>query len=231
MSQLSQLRLELQQSITIPQEKQALFFKTGIGQYAEHDTFMGITTPTLRKIAKKFATLPIEDIQILIESLINEERLLALLIVIHRYQKSDIHVKNELYHFYLRNIQHVNNWNLVDASAHVIIGAHANYSDKEILLILARSNNMWEQRIAIVATWYFIRKNELDLTITIAKILLKNPHDLIHKAVGWMLREAGKRNQTVLTQFLDQHAKTMPRTMLRYSIERLPEPLRKYYLL
>ena len=230
MNQLAQLKVELQQSITIPQEKQAYFFKTGTGQYAEHDTFIGVTNPTLRILAKKYATLPLEDIQTLIESPVNEERLLALLIAIHQYQKPTLHTKDEIYLFYLGNMQYVNNWNLVDASAHLILGAHIDTTDKNILLSLAQSDSLWERRIAIVATWHFIRKNQLEWTTTIAAMLLNDRHDLIHKAVGWMLREAGKRDQQVLIQFLDKYATTMPRTMLRYSIERLPEQLKKHYL-
>ena len=127
-------------------------------------------------------------------------------------------------------MQYVNNWNLVDASAHLILGAHIDTTDKNILLSLAQSDSLWERRIAIVATWHFIRKNQLEWTTTIAAMLLNDRHDLIHKAVGWMLREAGKRDQQVLIQFLDKYATTMPRTMLRYSIERLPEQLKKHYL-
>jgi 3-methyladenine DNA glycosylase AlkD len=230
MNQLAQLQAELLQSVTIPKEKQAFFFKTGAGHYSEHDTFMGVTNPTLRTLAKKYATLPLEDIQTLITSPVNEVRLLALLIAIHQYQKPTLHTKDEIYHFYVRNIPYVNNWNLVDASAHLILGAHIDTTNKNILFSLAQSNSLWERRIAIVATWHFIRKNELELTTTIAAMLLKDSHDLIHKAVGWMLREAGKRNQQVLIQFLDTYSTDMPRTMLRYSIERLPEQLRKHYL-
>jgi len=216
---------------TIPKEKSAIFFKTGKGHYAEHDIFIGVSVPALRTLAKEFYNLSLPDLQELIASAINEERLLALIILVNQYQKADAHTKDELYDFYMRNMQHVNNWNLVDSSAHLIIGAHLYKADKEMLIDLAHSQNMWERRIAIVATWYFIRKNELNWTFKIATLLLNDTHDLIHKAVGWMLREAGKHDQALLIEFLNQHATTMPRTMLRYAIEKFPEEQRKNYLM
>jgi 3-methyladenine DNA glycosylase AlkD len=167
----------------------------------------------------------------LIASAVNEERLLALIIVVNRYQKADAQKKDVLYNFYMHNLQHVNNWNLVDASAHLILGAHLHTRDKELLITLAQSKDLWERRIAIIATWYFIRKNEYAWTVKIATLLLHDTHDLIHKAVGWMLREAGKSDQAVLIKFLEQHAQIMPRTMLRYAIEKLPEEQRKDYLM
>jgi 3-methyladenine DNA glycosylase AlkD len=205
------------------------FFKTGVGDYAEHDQFIGVSNPVLRSIAKEFHTLSIPEIQTLIESPINEKRLLALFILVNQYQKSPFD-KEACYQFYIKNLAHINNWNLVDASAHWIVGAHLMHGDKEPLLTLVKSDIMWERRVAIVATWYFIRHDSLEWTIKLAKLLCHDRHDLIHKAVGWMLREAGKRDQNVLIGFLEQYANTMPRTMLRYSIEKLSVDQRKIYL-
>jgi len=231
MNQLSALRAQLQTLVTIPQEKSAMFFKTETGSYAEHDTFIGVSVPALRTLAKEFQHLTRQELQELLASPINEERLLALFILVDQYQKGNTQQKDALYQFYLRNIQQVNNWNLVDSSAHLIIGEHLDNTDKKLLITLAQSKNLWERRIAIVATWYFIRRNELEWTFKIAKILLNDTHDLIHKAVGWMLREAGKRNETMLIQFLDKYAAVMPRTMLRYAIEKFSEEQRKDYLM
>jgi 3-methyladenine DNA glycosylase AlkD len=231
MNNLQTLRAQLQSLITVPQEKNAMFFKTEVGSYAEHDTFIGVNVPALRTLAKEFQHLTRQELQELLASPINEERLLALFILVDQYQKGNTQQKDALYNFYLHNIQYVNNWNLVDASAHLIIGEHLDKADKKLLITLAQSKNLWERRIAIVATWYFIRKNELEWTFKIAKLLLTDTHDLIHKAVGWMLREAGKRNETMLMQFLDKYAAVMPRTMLRYAIEKFPEEQRKDYLM
>lgn len=225
------IRSRLQEVTTIPKEKQSFFFKTEPGSYSEHDKFIGITVPNLRKIAKDFAKLDMKEIQILLESPFNEERFLALAILVEQYKKADFATKQEIFQFYISNLKYVNNWNLVDASAHLIIGFHLLKSDKSMLIDLATSNIMWERRIAIVSTWYFIRNNNLEWTFKIAKMLLKDEHDLIHKAVGWMLREAGKKNQSKLVEFLEEHAARMPRTMLRYSIEKFPENERTRYLM
>lgn len=230
MSKLKEIKMLLRQSATVPKEKQAYFFKTGQGEYAAFDKFLGITVPALRTIAKKFSDLQLSHIQALLKSAYNEERLVALMILTHRYARAGLEEKNELYAFYLFNLPYINNWNLVDASAHLIVGMHLFKANKSPLLTLAKSPNLWERRIAIVATWYFIRQNELSWTFKIAKLLLKDEHDLIHKAVGWMLREAGKRNSAELEAFLDQYAALMPRTMLRYAIEKFPEQQRKAYL-
>lgn len=205
----------------------SLFFKTAPGHYAAHDKFLGIPVPKLREIAKKHAALPLLDIQRLLTSPYNEKRLLALFILIHQYKK-----KPETTHqFYLENLQHVNNWNLVDSSAHLILGAYLETRDKTRLITLANSENLWEKRVAIIATFYYIKKNNLDWTFKIAQILLHDTHDLIHKAVGWMLREAGKQNQDALTYFLNKHHIHMPRTMLRYAIEKYSPEIRAKYLL
>lgn len=208
----------------------AVFFKTGVGDYAEHDQFMGISVPNLRLIAKQYPKLEFKNLKKLLRSPINEERLLALIILVNQYKHSNQDYKNSIYEFYISHLKYVNNWNLVDASAHLIIGAHLNSKSKEYLLQLSQSKILWERRIAIVATWYFIRNDNLNPTFKIAKKLLRDEHDLIHKAVGWMLREAGKRDQAQLINFLDQYSGVMPRTMLRYSIERFPESVRKGYL-
>lgn len=221
----------------IPSDKhkkggEIVFLKTDPSYYAEHDRFLGVNLPILRQIAKDFAGLKIEEIKQLIESSFNEERLLALLILIGQYQSSRIDRKREeLFQFYMQNLQYINNWNLVDVSAHTILGAHLFYANKDLLLKLAKSKIMCERHIAIIATWYFIRKNELEWTFKIAEILLNDKHDLIHKAVGYMLCEAGKKNEKDLIIFLDQYVNIMPRTMLRYAIEKFPEDQRKNYLI
>jgi 3-methyladenine DNA glycosylase AlkD len=232
MSQLLHIRQLLASHAKIQQGNVKSFFKTGTGQYAAHDQFIGVNVPTLRKITKEFSTLSLQDIQGLLASLINEERLLGLLILVSQYQKADLPLKQSIYQFYLDHLQHVNNWNLVDSSAHLIVGAHLfdTHADKELLIVLAKSTNLWERRISIVATWYFIRKKELSWTFQLAEMLLQDKHDLIHKSVGWMLREAGKVNEAQLITFLNQHAAAMPRTMLRYAIERLAPPKREFYL-
>lgn len=231
MNQVLEIKSLLQQAATIPEERLSIFYKTGPGQYAAHDRFLGVTVPTLRQIAKKFKTLSLTELQIFIDSPFNEERLLALLILVQQYQIMEGLLKEEKYQFYLENLKQVNNWNLVDSSAHLILGAHLFQTDKSKLLLLAKSEDLWERRIAIVATWYFIRNNELSWTFKIAEMLLRDTQDLIHKAVGWMLREAGKRSPDHLIAFLEKHAGQMPRTMLRYAIEKFPEAQRKAYLI
>lgn len=230
MTNFKQIKSVLRKSAKQDPTLAARFFKTGAGEYAEHDKFIGINTPTLRKIANEFSVLPIPDIQLLLESGINEERLLALFILTKQYARGKVQDKKTIYQFYLDNLQFVNNWNLVDSSAHLIVGAHLSNSNKKILETLAKSNSLWERRVAIVATWYFIRNDDFEWTLRLAKTLLQDSHDLIHKAVGWMLREVGKRDTKVLTSFLDKHAAHMPRTMLRYAIEKFPPNKRKAYL-
>lgn len=206
------------------------FFKTDKGDYAEHDIFINVPVPELRRIAKLYAKLSLSDLQILLYSSINEERLLGLIILTEQYKKAGEEKRHELFTFYVHNLARVNNWNLVDSSAHLIIGAHLENREKDLLFHLAKSENLWERRIAIVATWYFIRINNLSITFALAKELLNDTHDLMHKAVGWMLREAGKRNQKELVKFLDEHAAYMPRTMLRYAIEKFDAEQKKIYL-
>ena len=202
------------------------FFKTGKGQYGEGDIFLGITVPQQRKIAKEYSNLTLEDLQELISSKIHEYRLISLLILIIKYKNS----KQEIFNFYLKNTKNINNWDLVDLSAPNIIGNYIIQKDKSILYKLARSNNLWEKRIAILSTFEFIKNNEFEDTLKISEILLSDKHDLIHKAVGWMLREIGKRNQKIEEQFLKKHYKNMPRTMLRYAIEKFEKDKREQYL-
>lgn len=222
----------LRKSITKSPDAVAKFFKTEPGQYAAHDQFIGVPVPVLRKFAREFKTLSMAECHFLICSTINEERLLALFILIDQYQNGTQREQEIIYQFYINHLQHINNWNLVDASAHLIMGAYLFPSDKkEILIQLAKSDVMWKRRISVVATWYFIRNNQFEWTVKIAKILLSDTHDLIHKSVGWMLRETGKRDVGVLIKFLDQYASQMPRTMLRYAIEKFSPTERKKYLL
>lgn len=208
------------------------FFKTGAGEYAEKDEFIGVPVPVIRKIAQQFAHISMENIELLLHSKINEERLLALIILTQRYTKAaDTLTKETVYQFYLKNIEYVNNWNLVDSSAHLIIGAHLFDKPRDILYILAQSESLWNRRIAIVTTWYFIRKGDVTWTFKIATLLRNDTHNLIHKAVGWILREAGEKDRAQLLQFLDHYANILPRTMLRYAIEKLPKNQRAYYML
>ena len=208
------------------------FFKTGPGQYGEGDLFLGITVPESRKIAIKYSNIKLTDTSELLKNKYHEVRLVALLILVHQYK----HSKNEaskkiIYNFYLKNTKFINNWDLVDLSASYIVGNYLINKDRKILLKLAKSKNIWERRIAIISTFAFIYKGESDWTFHIVKILLNDTHDLIQKACGWMLREVGKRVSEIdLTSFLDRYGSQMPRTMLRYSIERLPEKKRLYYL-
>ena len=213
------------------------FFKTGPGQYGEGDMFLGITVPISRKIAIKYINLSLRDISKLLENKYHEVRLVALLILVQKYkilkkQKIDNDKSNkEIVDFYLKNIKYINNWDLVDLSAGYILGDYLIKNNRKILIKLAKSNNLWERRIAIISTFAFIYNNESDWTFKIVDILMKDKHDLIHKACGWMLREVGKRvSEKDLIEYLNNHHQEMPRTMLRYSIERLPEKIRLYYL-
>jgi len=211
-------------------KRKAIFFKTGPGDYAEHDQFLGVPTPQLRKLAKRHQQLALDQLAELLTSPINEIRLLASMILVKRYQKSDLATQEAVFQLYCSHRQYINNWNLVDATAHHIVGAHLHQQDKSFLLELASSNVLWDRRIAMVSTWYFIRHHEFEWTISLAKKLLADKQDLIHKAVGWMLREMGKRDLASLLEFLNQYRQQMPRTTLRYAIEKLPLACRQEYL-
>jgi 3-methyladenine DNA glycosylase AlkD len=207
------------------------YFKTGLGQYGEGDIFIGVMVPQSRKVAKKFSQLQLVEVKMLLYSHIHEERLVALLILVWRYSSalSSREEKEEIVKFYLDNIKQVNNWDLVDLSAPNILGAHLIDRDRRLLYRLARSENVWERRIAILATYHFIQDGDFSDTLKIAEMLLQDRHDLIHKAAGWMLREVGKRDGASEEAFLEKHHSVMPRTMLRYAIERLPESKRRRY--
>ncbi len=206
------------------------FFKTGLGQYGEGDKFLGVTVPNIHIVAKKFSSTTFDDIKKLLGSAYHEERLTALFILVGQFEKGDEKCHKKIFTFYLKNRKGINNWDLVDSSAYKIVGAHLANKPKGILYKYARSRNLWDRRIAIVSTFHFIRQNSFCDTIAIAEILLNDKHDLIHKAVGWMLREVGKRDVKILEKFLEKHHKKMPRTMLRYSIEKFSEAQRKKYL-
>jgi 3-methyladenine DNA glycosylase AlkD len=206
------------------------FFKTGPGEYGEGDVFIGVKVPDLRKVAKNFQYIGIKDVVILLESAIHEERLLALLILVSKYVKGNETAKKEIYKLYLKKTTFINNWDLVDVTAQHIVGDYLMDKNKSPLYRLTKSKDLWERRIAVMATFCFIKRERYEDTLKIAKILFNDKEDLIHKAVGWMLREIGKRNMVIEETFLKQHYKEMPRTMLRYAIEKFPEPKRQQYL-
>lgn len=206
------------------------FFKTGKGEYGEGDIFAGIKVPVSRKIANQFKDLGFTDLQKIIKSKIHEERLITLFILVAKYKKADEREKEKIFNFYIKNIRYVNNWDLVDLSAEKIIGAYLTDKDKRLLFDLVNSNSIWERRIAIMSTFHFIKANQFAATLKISELLLKDKHDLIHKAVGWMLREIGKRDIQAEEIFLQKYYKKMPRTMLRYAIEKFPETKRLDYL-
>ena len=211
----------------------AWFFKTGPGQYGEGDQFLGITVPDQRKVAQKYKGLSLRDAEKLLKSKWHEVRLTALIILVNQFKKADLLKKKAIYEFYLSHTARINNWDLVDTSARDIVGGYIYYNQELLPTLdhLAISKSLWERRIAIIATFYFLMKGEPDVTITLSKVLLQDKEDLMHKAVGWMLREMGKRcDRQVLIGFLDQHAHEMPRTTLRYAIEHLDPPTRKKYL-
>jgi 3-methyladenine DNA glycosylase AlkD len=225
---LDDIKSECSSNITLTQESARRFFKTSYDNHSANDEFLGITVPELRRIAKKYEDIGLETIENLLKSQYNEERLLALLILVQQYQKSNPNTQEAIYRFYLKKLKHVNNWNLVDSSAHHILGHYLWDKDRTLLNELARSETLWERRISIIATWHFIRKDDISTTFDIAELLLQDKHDLIHKAVGWMLREAGKKDIEKLMNFLSKHAKQMPRTMLRYAMEKFTEQQRRH---
>lgn len=222
------------QTLANPQKQPILqrFFKTAKGEYAEGDIFLGITVPEQRTLIKQFCMLPLHDIETLLQNNIHEYRFCALVLFIHHYQKGDNQTKKTIFDLYLKySGSWINNWDLVDVSAPPIMGNFVfNYGREEILEKLADSSNLWQRRISIVSTFYFIRQNHFDQTLQLCEQLLCDQHDLIHKATGWMLREVGKRNELILLTFLEIHHQTMPRTMLRYAIEKLSPEQKSHFL-
>tara|TARA_B100001013_G_scaffold276862_1_gene177148 strand:+ start:47 stop:745 length:699 start_codon:yes stop_codon:yes gene_type:complete len=207
------------------------FFKTDKGEYGHGDLFLGVRAPKIRLIAKKHIDISITDMKTLIQSKYHEERFLGLIILVNKYAKTkDKKNRNQLYKIYVSSFKYINNWNLVDVTCPHVTGKHLIDKDRTILYKWAKSEDLWTKRIAMVSTFSFIRKNDLEDTFKIAEILLHDEHDLIHKAVGWMLREAGKRDLKREETFLKKYYKTMPRTMLRYAIEKFPETKRQKYL-
>ena len=206
------------------------FFKTGPGEYGEGDLFLGVVVPDIRRVAKEFQDTPLGEIKKILASRYHEERVLALLMLVRQYEKGDEALKKRIYGLYLRSTRYINNWDLVDLSAPNIVGTYLLDKSRKPLYAFAKSNDLWKRRIAILATFTFIRQNDFDDTLRISKILLEDEHDLLHKAVGWMLREVGKRDLRAEERFLKQHYKKIPRTMLRYAIERFPEIKRQNYL-
>src|SRR3989344_7467368 len=227
MPQLTNLRREIKSLADPVRAKHSLrFFRTGPGEYGEGDKFLGLTVPECRSLVRKYKDLSLSDTTELLHSQYHEERLIALLILVHNYPKNP----QKIYDLYLKSTKYINNWDLVDLSSSNIVGKYLLDKPIDILFKLAKSKSLWERRIAILATFAFIYQGNPKPTLQISETLLHDKEDLIHKAVGWMLREVGKRcGQKTLIYFLDKHYKTMPRTMLRYSIERFPEPLRVQY--
>ncbi len=206
------------------------FFKTGPGQYGEGDVFLGITVPKLRKLARECRGTTVADAITLLRSELHEQRLLALFLLIQAFTEGDGAVKKKIYCLYLKNTRSINNWDLVDLSAPRIVGGHLVDKSRKPLYALARSRDLWKKRIAILATFWFIKEDDFVDALAIAGMLVRDDHDLIHKAVGWTLREVGKRDMRAEEEFLQKHYRAMPRTMLRYAIERFPEGKRQRYL-
>jgi len=206
------------------------FFKTAPGQYGAGDKFLGIKVPQTRAVAKKFVHLDFSDLQALLNSPYHEFRLTALLILVQKYDSADKFEQKKIFNFYLKNSKNINNWDLVDLTADRIIGRYLEDKDRTVLYKLAQSKNLWERRMAILTTFWFIKAHDFADTLRLAQILLDDSHDLMHKAIGWMLREVGKRNRELLEVFLRQYYRAMPRTMLRYAIEKFPAGARQKYL-
>lgn len=207
-------------------ENYARFFKTGKGEYGEGDKFLGMRVPDLRKVAKKYKNMDLKQVEELLKSEYHEHRQGALFILIDQYQKNP----KEVVGIYLKNTKSINNWDLVDLSAHKILGRHLEKKDRNILYKLAKSKDLWEKRIAIISCFWFIKNKDFIDALKISEILLQDKHDLIHKAVGWVLREIGKKDKTVLENFLKKYHKVMPRTMLRYAIEKFSKEERMFWM-
>ncbi len=206
------------------------FFKTAPGEYGHGDRFHGITVPVLRRLAREHHSLTLHDLARMLASPWHEERMLSLFVLVRQYARGDDRQREAIYRLYLDKTDRINNWDLVDTSAEHIVGAHLRDRSRVPLYRLASSRSLWERRIAILATFHYIKRSDYDDALRIAELLLRDEHDLIHKAVGWMLREIGNRNRAAEEAFLTEHGAAMPRTMLRYAIEKFPEPLRKRYM-
>jgi 3-methyladenine DNA glycosylase AlkD len=231
MSNQEQVKAELER-FSDPEHAMKLqgFFKTGKGEYGEGDVFIGVRVPDQRRIAKKYRNISLTDVLELLRSEIHEHRLTALFILTEQFNKGDEEARQRIVDLYLSNTAYVNNWDLVDSSAHKILGVWLVDKPKGVLYDLVRSESLWERRISIISTFAFIQRGDLGDSLDLAGALVDDGHDLIHKASGWVLREVGKKDQSVLEEFLLEHFETMPRTMLRYAIERLPEERRRYYM-
>jgi 3-methyladenine DNA glycosylase AlkD len=229
---LNQLRDDIKKIASSEKAKASQwFFKTGPGEYGEGDQFIGIKVPEQRILAKKYKDLPFDDVVELLKSPIHEERLISLFIMIHQFKKGDEALKKRYYDIYMSHTDFINNWDLIDSSAGYIPGEYLKDKPKDILFAFARSESLWKRRIAIMSTFPYIKKGNFSLTYELAEILLHDKHDLIHKAVGWMLREVGGVSGIAVEEsFLKKHYKQMPRTMLRYAIEKFPEAMRRKYL-
>ena len=206
------------------------FFKTGKGEYGYGDKFLGIRVPVIRQSVKKYKATSLSTIEKLLRSEYHEVRLFALLLLVLHYSKNNTEEQEKIYNIYLSNTQYINNWDLVDSSAHLIIGPYLENRDRSKLYELSKSSSIWERRMAIISTFYFIKNNQFNETLHISKLLLRDQEDLIHKAVGWMLREVGKRDLAKEVLFLKTHYQRMPRTMLRYAIEKFSKEDRQKYL-
>jgi len=229
---LNNLKKELEQ-LANPKQATLLqrFFKTGKGEYGEGDVFLGIKVPVQRSVAKKYKDLSLKDVQELLKSKIHEHRLIALLIMMQKFDRAEDDEKKQIFELYLKNTNNINNWDLIDLSAPNIVGNYLLDKDRGILYKLAKSKSIWEKRISVLATFKFIANGEVKDTLAIAEILVNDKHDLIQKAIGWMLRELGKRvSQADEEKFLKKHYKTMPRTMLRYAIERFDNKKKEFYM-
>ncbi len=228
---LSNLIKELQDARDPKQaENLQRFFKTGPGEYGEGDKFLGIKVPKQREIAKKYTGLNLASIQKLLDSKVHEYRLVGLLILVDKFKKGSENEMGDIFNFYLKNTKNINNWDLVDLTSHHIVGGFLKDKKRDKIYELAESKNLWEKRIAMISCAFYIKNEDYKDALRVAEILMKDKHDLIHKAVGWMLREIGKRDEKILEDFLKKHYKTMPRTMLRYSIEKFDEEKRRFYM-
>lgn len=207
-----------------------MFFKTGVGEYGYGDKFLGIRVPEVRKLAQENKSASLKELSNLIINPYHEVRLCVLHILVLKYEKAELKEQREIFKFFIKNIQYVNNWDLVDTSVSSIIGAYLFDKDRSLLFRYSKSKNLWKRRISIISTFYFIKNDDFNDSLSIMDQLLNDKEDLIHKACGWMLREIGKRDLKVMIKYLDKNARKMPRTMLRYAIEKLPEKKRRFYL-